>query len=114
MHSASDYLRSLSSGIFLAGETIQLQPSCGVRLYRDARKAVKALIRGPIEFETPDGSYAGMPLFSDMRYLQHKGFAAQGAGVGSISRSLVHDKAQPYLLQWESSSRVGASIRRFR
>jgi hypothetical protein len=91
MHSASDYLRSLSSGIVLAGETIQLQPSCGVRLYRDARKAVKALIREPIEFETPDGSYAGMPLFSDMRYLQHKGLVS----------ALFHDKAQPYLLQLE-------------
>jgi plasmid replication initiation protein len=75
----------------LAGETIQLRPSCGVRLYRDARKAVKTLIREPIEFETPDGSYAGMPLFSDMRYLQHKGLVS----------ALFHDKAQPYLLQLE-------------
>jgi plasmid replication initiation protein len=52
---------------------------------------VKALIREPIEFETPDGSYAGMPLFSDMRYLQHKGLVS----------ALFHDKAQPYLLQLE-------------
>jgi hypothetical protein len=109
MHSASDYLRSLSSGIFLAGETIQLRPSCGVRLYRDARKAVKALIREPIEFETPDGSYAGMPILRDMRYLQHKGLMS--APFHDLSFTI---RPSPTCCSWKSSSRVGASIRRSR
>lgn len=45
----------------------------GSSQYDYAKEAVRRLVREPVEFETPNGSYAAKPLFDGVRYVRHQG-----------------------------------------
>jgi len=57
--------------------------------HEQAREATQRLVREPIEFETEDGSWAGMPIFTDLRYMRHRG----------LITARFHENARPYLLE---------------
>lgn len=73
------------------GDLMKATNTQGGSQYRDAKTAVRRLIREPIEVETPDGSYKGISIFTDIEYIRYMGLVS----------AKFSEKARPYLLQLE-------------